>query len=268
MRVAYLDCIAGITGDKALAAFLDAGLDLDSVRKHVSTLSLGSFELEAEGVDERGVHAVRLHMRAETAGVIRTYAGVRALLDGAELPPQSLALTHRTLRLLAEAEARVHRRDPETVTFHDADGFATIVTVVGTALALTSLGVDRVFSSAVPTGLGMTRTEHGALPIPTPTVVELLRGAPLFSRGVAAELTDATGAAILAATVEGYGELPPIRVDAVGYGAGHQRLDIPNVFRVLIGEEEPRASRPSVPGIRELHLVTEPERAGEPVDAG
>ncbi len=104
------------------------------------------------------------------------------------------------------------------------------------------------------------------MPIPTPTVVELLRGAPMFSRGVAAELTNAAGAAILAATVEGYGELPTMRVEAVGYGAGLQRLDFPNLLRVMIGQEEPVASRPSVPGAPDLRLVTEPEPALEPGD--
>ena len=85
---------------------------------------------------------------------------------------------------------------------------------------MTSLGIDRVFASAVPTGLGMVKTEHGSMPIPAPAVVELLRGAPMYSRGVMAELVTPTGAAILAALVEGFGELPRLHVEQVGYGAG------------------------------------------------
>ena len=100
------------------------------------------------------------------------------------------------------------------------------------------------------------------------TVLELLRGAPLFSRGVAAELTNAAGAAILAATVEGFGELPALRVEIVGYGAGSARLEIPNVTRVLIGEEEPAASLPSVPHPPELRLVPEPGPGTTPTSAG
>lgn len=268
MRVAYFDCIAGITGDTALAALIDAGVDLDDIRKHLATMPLEPFELEAEEVDEGGLRAIRVSLRATTAGVIRTYASIRALLDAGDLPPEAHRLAHRAFRLLAEAEARVHRREPETVTFHDTDGLGTLVNIVGAALGLTFLGVERVFSSAVPTGLGMTRTEHGALPIPTPTVVELLRGVPLFSRGVTAELTNATGAAILAATVEGYGELPTMRVEVVGYGAGTQRLDIPNLFRILLGQEEPASSRPSLPSVRELHLVRDPGPGPEPGDVG
>ncbi|MBI2237099.1 MAG: LarC family nickel insertion protein [Actinobacteria bacterium] len=98
-----------------------------------------------------------------------------------------------------------------------------------------------MFASPVPTGLGMTKTEHGAMPIPAPAVVELLRGAPLYSRGVPVELVTPTGAAILATMVEGYGDIPLMRVEAVGYGAGSHRLDFPNVLRVLVGDEEPRA---------------------------
>lgn len=267
MRVAYFDCIAGITGDTALAAIIDAGVDPDEIRKHLATLPLEPFDLEVEEVQEHGLRATRVAVRTQTAGVIRTYAGVRALLDAGHLPPEAHELAVRTFRLFAEAEGRVHRREPESVAFHDA-GLDTIVEVVGTALGLTVLGVERVFSSAVPTGLGMTRTEHGALPIPTPTVVELLRGAPMFSRGVTVELTNAAGAAILAATVQGYGELPPMRVESAGYGAGFQRMDIPNLLRILIGREEPASSRPSVPGSPELRLVTDADPEPKPDDAG
>ena len=213
MRLAYFDCIAGISGDSALGALVDAGADRDELRAHLATLPLEPFELEFEEVDEHGVRAIRAEVRTSgTAGVIRTYSSVRALLDASDLPPDAMHLAHRIFRRLAEAEARVQRRDIETVTFHELAGLDAIVDVAGTALALTMLGVERVFSSAVPTGLGMARSEHGAMPIPSATVVELLRGAPVFSRGVSAELTTATGAAILAATVEGYGEIPALRV--------------------------------------------------------
>ncbi len=114
----------------------------------------------------------------------------------------------------------------------------SIVDITGVAVALDQLRIDRIFASPVPTGLGMTKTQHGMMPIPAPAVVELLRGAPLFSRETSMELVTPTGAAILAATAEGYGELPMMRVDAVGYGAGSLRSEFPNVLRVLIGQGE------------------------------
>jgi len=236
MRIAYFDCIAGISGDMALAALVDAGADFDEVRAHLAKLPVEPFDLGIEEVDQLGMRALRVSVRTGSVGVIRTYASIRALLDAADLPPRALEISNRVFRVLAEAEAHVHRREIESVTFHGSEAVDSLVDVVGTALALTFLDVERVFASAVPTGLGMTRTEHGAMPVPSPTVVELLKGAPLYSKGAAAELTTATGAAILAAMSEGFGELPPVIVESVGYGAGTHRLDFPDVLRVLIGE--------------------------------
>jgi len=236
VRIAYFDCIAGISGDMALGAHIDAGADPDELRRELEALPLEPFELEVEEIDAQGLRATRVGVRVGTAGVIRTYSSIRALLAETKLPPDALELAQRIFRRLAEAEARVHRKEIDLVTFHEIGAVDSIVDIVGTALAFTMLGIERSYSSAVPTGLGMTKTEHGALPIPAPAVVELLRGAPLYSRGIPVELVTPTGAAILAAMVEGYGELPAMRVESVGYGAGVHRLDIPNVLRILVGE--------------------------------
>jgi pyridinium-3,5-bisthiocarboxylic acid mononucleotide nickel chelatase len=238
VRIAYFDCIAGIAGDMALGALVDAGADLDEITGHLERMPLDPFEIEAEEVETHGLHACRVHVRTGPRSVIHTYANIRSLLEEAELPEDARGLASRIFRRLAEAEAVIHRREVEHVTFHEVGAVDSIVDIVGTALALTQLGIDRVFSSPVPTGLGMVRTQHGSMPIPAPAVVELLRGAPLFSRGVPIELVTPTGAAILATTVEGFGDMPMLRPDAIGYGAGSLRSDFPNVLRVIVGEED------------------------------
>ncbi|MFB3738447.1 MAG: nickel pincer cofactor biosynthesis protein LarC [Candidatus Velamenicoccus archaeovorus] len=257
MRIAYFDCVAGIAGDMALAALIDAGADADELRASLARLPLGPFELEVQDVDRQGIGAKRVEVRTTAAGVIRTYSSIRALLDGSDLPAEAAQRAQRIFRRLAEAEARIHRKEIELVTFHEVGAVDSIVDIVGTSLALTMLGVERVLASPVPTGMGMTRTEHGAMPIPAPAVVELLRGAPLFSMGVPFELTTPTGAAILAATVEGYGDLPRMRVSSAGYGAGTHPLDVPNVLRVLIGEDaEAQEPFPTARATEELVLET------------
>src|SRR5436190_6236133 len=238
MRVLYFDCIAGISGDMALGALIDAGADVEEIKRGLASLPVDAFTIEIGETESQGLRATRVNVETASAGVIRTYASIRALLDDADLPEEARRVAQRVFRRLAEAEALVHRKEVDTVTFHEVGAVDSIVDVTGTALALATLGVERAFSSAVPTGMGMTRSEHGAMPIPAPAVVELLRGAPLYSKGVAAELVPPTGAAILSALVEGYGELPPMRVGAVGYGAGSQQLDFPNVLRVIIGDDE------------------------------
>jgi uncharacterized protein (TIGR00299 family) protein len=248
VRIAYFDCIAGIAGDMALGALVDAGADLEDIAARLARLPLEPFEIETEDVETHGLHALRVHVRVGPGGVARTYANIRGLLDEAGLPPEAHALASRIFRRLAEAEAVIHHRDVEHVTFHEIGAVDSIVDITGTALAITQLGIERIFASPVPTGLGMVRTQHGMMPIPAPAVVELLRGAPIFSRGVPMELVTPTGAAILAATVEGFGDLPMMRPDAVGYGAGATRTDFPNVLRVIVGEED--TSQRAVPAVQ------------------
>lgn len=236
MRVLYFDCISGISGGKALGALVDAGADLEEIGAHLGRIPVEPFDLNVETGEFGGVRATRLSIRASDAGVIRTWGSIRTILDSVGLPEDAHELARAILLKLAEAEAVVHHKEVETATFREPSAVEALVAVVGVSLAVTSLGIDRTFSSPVPTGLGMTRTEHGAMPIPAPAVTEILKGAPLYSRGVPAELVTPTGAAILAILCEGFGDMPLLRLDHVGYGAGHLEMDFPDVLRVMIGE--------------------------------
>ncbi len=241
MRLLYFDCIAGISGDMALGALIQAGADADLIREHLAGIPVEPFGFEVGEVETHGIHAMKVTVRAEASAVVRTYANIRGMLEEADLPEGARAIAQRIFRRLAEAEAAVHHRDLEQVVFHEVGAVDSIVDIIGTALALDQLRVERVFASPVPTGMGMMKTEHGSMPIPAPAVVELLRGAPLYSRNTPMELVTPTGAAILASMVEGYGAMPLIRTERVGYGAGTLRPDFPNVLRVLVGEGEPGA---------------------------
>ena len=241
MRLAYFDCFAGITGAMALGALVHAGADLDLVAEVLAGLPTAGYVVEREDVDAGGVPAVRLHVRAKPEGVIWTYASIRSMLEAADMPGDPRRTALRAFRLLAEAEARLQGREPDLVTFYDSGEADVIVPIVGVAMALHQLEIDRVFASPVPTGLGMARTDHGITPVPSPVVVELLTGVPTYSRGIAAELVTPVGAAILAAVAEGFGEIPLMRTERVGYGAGELQLDFPHVVRVLVGQGEPAA---------------------------
>jgi pyridinium-3,5-bisthiocarboxylic acid mononucleotide nickel chelatase len=238
VRLAYFDCFSGITGGMALGALVHAGADLALISSALSDMPIGGFVLEQEPVEVQDIAALRIHVHAEPLDVIRTYGSVRGLLREAKLPDAAKRTALRIYQRLAEAAARVHSKEVDVVTFSEFGELECLIEFVGCAIALHSLGVERVYASSVPTGLGMIRTEHGMTPIPSPVVLELLRGAPTYSRGIPVELVTASGAAILAALSEGYGDMPVMRSENVGYGAGTLRLDFPNVLRVVIGEEQ------------------------------
>lgn len=233
---AYFDCFAGVAGDMVLGALLDAGASQRVLREGLAGLDLDPFEVEIGAAMRGGIGATQVTVRTD-GRTRRTWADLRELLGGADLAEPVRRRALETFARLAEAEGRVHRVAPEAVHFHEVGAVDAVVDVVGAALLLHDLGVAEVWASAVATGTGRTRGEHGVLPVPAPAVLELLRGAPLHGGGVEAELTTPTGAAILAASASRFDTLPPLRLARVGYGAGSRtHRELPNLLRVILGE--------------------------------
>lgn len=236
MTHVHIDPVSGASGDMLLGALLDAGVAEDDLRALLAGVDLTGWELETVTTTRAGIGALSVTVRAEERGVVRTWANVRELLASARLPEPVRARALGAFRRLAEAEAGVHRTDPERVHFHEVGAVDAIVDVVGVCGGLHLLGADRVTCSAVPQGTGMTRGAHGPLPLPAPAVLALLVGAPTYAPGIAAELTTPTGAALLAEWVDEWTALPALVVERIGYGAGSRDLEErPNVLRLVVG---------------------------------
>jgi uncharacterized protein (TIGR00299 family) protein len=220
-----------------LGALVDAGVPLDVIQEAVDALGVERVEVSATEVTRHGLGATKVDVRVSRSTVVRTWPHVKQLLDAA---PLALPVRQRALNVferLALAEATVHRTSPDLVHFHEIGGLDAFADIVGTSAGLHHLGLDAVSASPVATGMGMTRGEHGLIPVPTPAVLELLKGAPVYSGGVPFELCTPTGAALLAGMVTSWGELPEMVVTAVGAGAGDRDLEeVPNVLRLVVGE--------------------------------
>ncbi len=240
-RMAWFHCFAGIAGDMALGSLLDAGADTGEVLALLERLPLGGWSLDVEPVLRGGVAASQAVVTVDDNVVVRTHAHIVGLVEEARLPDRVARRALQTFSVLADVEARLHRRPVDQVHFHEVGGHDTIIDVVGTAAALEVLGIDEVRASPVATGLGMVRTAHGMLPNPAPAVVALLEGVPTWGRNVSVELTTPTGAALLAALSSGYGPMPAMRVTAQGFGAGSRELeDLPNCTQVVTGVQVAR----------------------------
>ena len=239
--MAWFHCFAGIAGDMALGSLLDAGADMGEVLGLLARLPLGGWALDVEPVFRGGVAASQAVVTVDDNVVVRTHAHIVGLVEEARLPDRVARRALTTFSVLADVEARLHRRPVDQVHFHEVGGHDTIIDVVGTAAALEVLGIDEVRASPVATGLGMVRTAHGMLPNPAPAVVALLDGVPTWGRNVAVELTTPTGAALLAALSSGYGPMPPMRVTGQGFGAGSRELEeLPNCTQVVTGVQVAR----------------------------
>ena len=167
-RLAWFQCLAGASGDMWLGALLDAGAPLDAVQSAVDAVGVERIEVRAEPVTRQGLAAMHVDVRVERTPVVRTWANIRTMLEGADLPDPVKTLALDVFSRLARAEARAHRIEPEQVHFHEVGALDAIADVVGSAAALHALGVTRTVATAVAVGQGMTRSEHGLLPDPRP----------------------------------------------------------------------------------------------------
>jgi hypothetical protein len=260
MRLGWWHCLAGASGDMCLGAIVDAGVPLDTIQDAVDAVGVEPVRLTRETVSRQGVTATRIDVATTASSVIRTWGNIRNMLEEAPLPEQVRKLSLDVFARLARAEATAHRTEPDQVRFHEVGALDAIADVVGTAAGIHALGIDAVIASPIALGYGMTRGEHGLLPVPGPAVLALLEevGAPVYSGGVAAELCTPTGAALLAAMVGEWGELPPVRIDAIGTGAGTRDLDeLPNVLRLVVGTAVESASAVTAGAAAEFAIVIE-----------
>ncbi len=260
MRIAYLDCFAGISGDMFLGALIDAGVDPKILHEAVAALNLNA-TLKIEKVDRSGISSTKVHVYegatpAEEAGDHhhdqqththqhhpktqhqhkighahdhnhppehthgRSLTVIRNLINAANLAPAVKHTAIQAFELLGASEARIHNVPIEEIHFHEVGAVDAIVDIVATSAGIHSLAIDKWFCSPLNVGGGTVDCAHGRFPVPAPATADLLRGLPTYSAHIEKELVTPTGAALVRALDPTFGPQPAMRVQQIGYGAG------------------------------------------------
>jgi uncharacterized protein (TIGR00299 family) protein len=238
MKLAYFDCLSGISGDMTLGALVDCGVELAAIQAGIDSLGFPNIRLKSEEVKRRGFRAVKIKVEHEPEQAHRHLHHITERIDASSVltPPQK-DLAKRIFQCIGEAEAKVHGTTIRKVHFHEVGAVDSIADIVGCAVGLSLLGVDRIVSSPVPTGTGHIEIEHGRVSVPAPATAEILKGVPLAPSSVPFELTTPTGAAIVKTVADEFGPLPPMTIETIGLGAGDRDLkEQPNILRLLIGQ--------------------------------
>lgn len=250
--LAYLDCTSGISGDKFLAALLDAGeADGRFTTSHLAAatdaLGLAGVRVESTRVTRAGISGAHLAITAEENPPHRTWPAIRDMIEGSSAIPRGARdRALRAFEALARAEARAHGTTEERVHFHEVGAADSIADIVGVSLGLELFGIERLICSRIALGEGTVRCEHGVLPVPAPATLELLRGVPVYGASPAetgrssetGELTTPTGAALIVANADGFGPMPDMLPTRIGYGAGSRDIaGLPNVARLVLGHQ-------------------------------
>jgi hypothetical protein len=237
MRIAYLDCFSGVSGDMFLGALIAAEPALAGVlEKTVAALDLGA-HLESLRVDRGGLSAVQVNVHYDAHAHHRGLSEIRQIIARTPISEAAKAAATRIFGALGAAEAKVHNIPVEQVHFHEVGAVDAIVDVVGAAVGAEALGVDEWVCSALNVGGGTVECAHGRFPVPAPATVELLKGAPVYSSGIEAELVTPTGAAIVSVLAKRFASFPAMKITASGYGAGSREFaGQANVLRLTLGE--------------------------------
>jgi uncharacterized protein (TIGR00299 family) protein len=247
MKIAYFDCASGISGDMVLGALVDLEVDLALIQAGIDSLGLPSCRLVSEEVKKKGFRALHIQVQHEPEHAHRHLHHITKMINDSALTDAQKDLAKRIFTRLGEAEAFVHGTTIEKVHFHEVGAVDSIADIVGCAIGLNLLGVDRVESSPIPTGCGHIEIAHGRVSVPAPATAELLRGVPIARSSVEAELTTPTGAAIISTIAERFGPVPSLSIDKIGCGAGTRDLDEqPNLLRLIVGKTAESANVDSI----------------------
>ena len=260
MRIAYLDCFAGISGDMFLAALIDAGVDPTVFHDVTAALNLNA-SLKIERVDRSGIFSTKVHVyegeklaehtrksgehnHSHETGHPHTHepmqphkhdrphahehqhthgrslTTIRNLINTTQIAPAVKQTAIQTFELLGASEAKIHNVSIEKIHFHEVGAVDAIVDIVAVSAGIHALNIDRWYSSPLNLGGGVVDCAHGRFPVPAPATAELLRGLPTYSAHIEKELVTPTGAALIRALAPTFGPQPAMRVQQIGYGAG------------------------------------------------
>ncbi len=287
MRIAYLDCFSGISGDMFLGALIDAGVPREIFEKAVEALGVGA-NLEISRVNRSGITATKLdvivdgdrnHPETSRTGMSdphkhshlgpheqsqkhshgsarrehghshdhqhgRGLVEIREIIGKARLSESAKKTAIAIFEILGAAEAKIHNVPIQKIHFHEVGAVDALVDITCAAVGAEAWGVDEIVCSPLNVGGGMVHCAHGTFPVPAPATVELLKGAPVYSSGIEAELVTPTGAAIVSTLANRFGPFPEMKIEKAGYGAGTRDFSgHANVLRITIGEAQPGSDK-------------------------
>jgi uncharacterized protein (TIGR00299 family) protein len=263
LKTLHFDCYAGISGDMALGAFVDLGVDPALLRAGLSKLGLEGWKLKFVREDRCGITGTHAYVELEdhadpiahddneshsdhehhhhhhshehshgSGHAHHSWKAIRKLIEDCGVSPGAKKRALAIFTRIAEAESQVHGTPIDDIAFHEVGAMDSIIDIVGAAICLDILNPDRITCGEVELGGGTVTCAHGVLPVPAPATLILCRGMPVKTGGFNKEMTTPTGAAILAASVDEFTHAESFIELKTGYGIGARKMDKPNLLRV------------------------------------
>jgi uncharacterized protein (TIGR00299 family) protein len=274
------DSVGGASGDMILSALAALGADIPAIETALHSFFPEHLHFHVASASAAGLNGLRVTVQAEHHHDHREWPDAhtdthgpsyhththnhRGLLEieqfllYAPLSDATRTLALSVFRKLAEAEAKIHGKTPETVHFHEIGAWDSIADIVGACLALEQLGVSGIACGPLPAGTGTIHCAHGEMPNPAPATLELLAGMTVTQTSEPFELVTPTGAALLSVWAQALAPLPEtLTVLCSAFGFGSRTLNSrPNVLRATLLSEASELATPLAPAADLLVLET------------
>ena len=252
MKVLYFDCSSGISGNMTLGALMELIDEPDYLQKELAKLNIDGYHLHVTKTKKNGItgtyvdvhleehphhHDHEHHHHEHHHHVHRNLFDVNKIIDDSGINERAKALAKRIFLRVALAESKVHNEELANVHFHEVGAIDSIVDIIGTAILITKIAPDKIYSSIVNDGHGFIECAHGTISVPVPATSEIFAASNVVARqiDIDTELVTPTGAAIIAELSSSFQPMPPMNVQKIGWGCGTKELNIPNVLKVSLG---------------------------------
>lgn len=260
-KTLYLECYSGISGDMAVAALIDLGVDPAQLQQALETLPLDGFSVRVSRVKKAGIdacdfnvvlaednhdhdmeylhgghHDEHHHHEGHHHHEHRGLAEIVDILERSGLSERTKALSIKIFCIIAEAEAKAHGVPVEEVHFHEVGAVDSIVDIAAVSYCVDALGIEEVIVPVLYEGTGTVRCQHGILPVPVPAVLNIAESYHLDLRltSTFGEFVTPTGAAIVAALRTGNVLPEGFTVLKTGLGAGKRNYERPSLLRAML----------------------------------
>ena len=266
MKTLYLDCGMGAAGDMLAAALYELLDDKDAFIGKMNAIGLPGVRFAVEPSVKCGIVGTHFHVLVDgqeeeshdhhhdhdhdhehehphVHAHAHSHSHVHRSMDDIthiiEALPLSETVRHNAIevyQLIAAAESQAHGRPVSEIHFHEVGTMDAIADVTAVCQLMEILDVQRVLASPVHVGYGKVRCAHGVLPVPAPATAFILKDVPIYGGRIEGELCTPTGAALLKKFVSSFGEMPPMKVEKIGYGMGKKDFEVANCVRAMLAE--------------------------------
>ena len=229
MKVLYFDCSSGISGNMTLGALMELIDEPDYLQKELAKLNIDGYHLHVTKTKKNGItgtyvdvhleehphhHDHEHHHHEHHHHVHRNLFDVNKIIDDSGINERAKALAKRIFLRVALAESKVHNEELANVHFHEVGAIDSIVDIIGTAILITKIAPDKIYSSIVNDGHGFIECAHGTISVPVPATSEIFAASNVVARqiDIDTELVTPTGAAIIAELSSSFQPMPPMNV--------------------------------------------------------